>query len=509
MENIKTDVVILGAGVAGLACGHELTKKSDKKSVLVDKNPYVGGLAVTMRKDGFAFDSGPHRWFTKSDEIHQWMLDLMKDELVDVNRLTRIYYKGRYYNYPLKPFNALKNLGVFNAAWAMLSYLRVKIELILGLREKEGKSMKDAYINQFGYKLYNEFFNHYNVKHWGRKTDELDGDWIRQRSKGLSIWAAVKDSIIKSKNIISLIDNFKYPKKGFGRIAEKMEEQILENPENKILLSKDVVKLNCEEQNGVRKILSIEVNDTKIADIHDGEVSISGKDLKKPTEQLNTTTELQGEYYVSSMPITELVLRMSPSAPEEVVKAARGLSFRDYVQVTLMVNKAHFTPDNWVYTQDQRLIFVRLMEMDSWTDGLSPDGTTSIVFELPCQEGDERWNMKDEDVVNMVAENYINEFHYFEKENIVGSYVHRIPKEYPVYDLGYKEKVATLKDFLKTVTNLQIIGRNGTFKYNNSDHSIQMGLYAARNILGGSYDLENINTDRAYQEIKKVEKPSN
>ncbi len=505
MQNQKTDVLILGAGVAGLAAGHELTKKSDKNITIVDKNPYAGGLAVTLRKNGFSFDSGPHRWFSKSDEINQWLKDLLKDELVDVNRLTRIYYKGKYYYYPLKPLNALQNLGIINATWAIASYAWTRIKLKTGLRKKEVHNIADAYINQFGYKLYYEFFHFYTEKLWGRKTTELSGDWASQRSKGLSIWSAVKDSIIKSKNVISLIDKFVYPKTGFGRIAEKMEEDILAKPGNNIYLSHDVSKILWQEVNGKKEISSVTLHPTGTDQLFDRDVTISNKEIKTPPP--NTSQEektIEAASFISSIPITELVIKLDPPAPKEVVAAAHGLSYRDEVQVTLMINKAHFTPDNWVYTQDSKLIFVRLMEMDSWTGGLSPDGTTSIVFELACQEGDSTWNMSDDDLAKMVAENYINEFHYFEKSDIVGFYIHRVPKEYPVYDLGYKEKVETLKNYLKEFANLQIIGRNGTFKYNNSDHSIQMGLYSARNLMGAQYDLDNINTDRAYHEIKKV-----
>lgn len=504
MEEQKTNVLILGAGVAGLAAGHELTKKSDKNITIIEKNPYVGGLAVTLKKGNFTFDSGPHRWFSKSDEINQWLKDLLKDELVDVNRLTRIYYKGKYYYYPLKPLNALKNLGIFNALWAVSSYIWVRIKLKTGLRNKEVNNIADAYINQFGYKLYYEFFHFYTEKLWGRKTTELSGDWASQRSKGLSIWSAVKDSFIKSKNVISLIDKFVYPKTGFGRIAEKMEEDILSKSGNKIILSQDVTKIEWVQEGNERKISSITVKSTNPEDIHDTNITISNKELPSSYTKNDHEMKLNMEHVISSIPITELVIRMDPPAPKDVLDAAHGLSYRDEVQVTLMINKAHFTPDNWVYTQDSNLIFVRLMEMDSWTDGLSPIGTTSIVFELACQEGDETWNMKDEDLASMVADNYIKEFHYFEKSDIVNSYVHRVPKEYPVYDIGYKEKVVKLKEYLKEFKNLQIIGRNGTFKYNNSDHSIQMGLYSARNIMGENYDLDNINTDRDYQEIKKV-----
>ncbi|MDQ3239744.1 MAG: FAD-dependent oxidoreductase [bacterium] len=505
MENTKTDVVVLGAGLAGLSCAHELTKKSSKKVTLVEKNPYSGGLAVTLKKDNHSFDSGPHRWFTKSEEVDQWLRDLLKEELVDVNRLTRIYYKGKYYFYPLKPLNALKNLGIIASTQAISSYLWVRMQLKLGLRSSKVNNIADAYINQFGKKLYFEFFHFYTEKLWGRKTTELSGDWASQRSKGLSIWSAVKDSIIKSKNVVSLIDKFKYPKTGFGRIAEKMEEDISSIEGNKFLFAQDVKTLNWVQNGSEMVIESIVVSHTSSSDIHDKNITISNKVINGNTAPISATTQtLRADNFVSSIPITELVFRMEPQAPENVIQAAKTLSFRDEIQVTLMINKAHFTPDNWVYTQDRKLIFVRLMEMDSWTDGLSPNGTTSIVFELACQEGDETWTKPDSELVDMVANNYINEFHYFEKENITGSYVHRVPKEYPVYDIGYKEKVDTIKEYISKFSNLQIIGRNGTFKYNNSDHSIQMGLYAARNIMGEKYDLENINTDRAYQEIKKV-----
>jgi protoporphyrinogen oxidase len=501
-KQIKKDVAIIGAGLAGLATAHELTKKSQKQLILTEKNPYVGGLAVTMRKNGFSFDSGPHRWFTKSDEVDQWLRDLMKDELVDVNRLTRIYYKGKYYYYPLKPTNALANLGIINSVHAVLSYAWVRIQLKTGMRKKEVNHIADAYINQFGYKLYEEFFHYYTEKLWGRKVTELSGDWVSQRSKGLSIWGAVKDSIFKQKDVVSLIDKFKYPKKGFGRIAEKMEEDIRAKGNGEFLLRQDVKEIYWKEQDNQKQVTHINTYTTSDEQIYDKEIEISNKEVDKIAKEQNNYT-IHAQQFVSSMPITELIMRMNPRPPQEVVDSASSLTYRDEVQVVLMINKSHFTPDNWVYTQDNKLIFVRLMEMDSWTDGLSPEGTTSIVFEIACQEGDKTWNMSDQDIVDMTAENYINEFHYFEKSDIIGSYVHRVPKEYPVYDLGYKEKVNTIKNFIKGFSNLQCVGRNGTFKYNNSDHSVQMGLYAARNIMGESYDLDNVNTDRAYHEIKK------
>jgi protoporphyrinogen oxidase len=255
---------------------------------------------------------------------------------------------------------------------------------------------------------------------------------------------------------------------------------------------------------GQKSITSIELIPTPASEVHDRDIEISGKILTDHQNTAsNTPKTISAQQFVSSIPITELVQKLHPLPPEDIITAAKGLSYRDEVHVVIMVNKSHFTPDNWVYTQDQKLIFVRLMEMDSWTDGLSPAGTTSLVFEVACQEGDATWTMEDQKLVDMVADNYINEFHYFEKSDIIDSYVHRVPKEYPVYDIGYKEKITKIKNYLKEFSNLQCIGRNGTFKYNNSDHSIQMGLYAARNILGADYDLENVNTDRSYQEIKK------
>jgi protoporphyrinogen oxidase len=504
----QTDVLILGAGLAGLAAGHELTKKSDKKVTLLEKNLHVGGLAVTMRKNGYAFDSGPHRWFTKSDEIDTWMKELMSSELKEINRLTRIYYKGKYYNYPLKPLNALRNLGLLNAIHAMLSYAFVRMQLKLGLKSAQVNNIEDAYVNLFGHKLYEEFFHYYTEKLWGRSVKELSGDWVSQRAKGLNIWKAVQDSIIKDKNTVSLVDKFNYPKHGFGRIAEKMKTEILQNQSNQLHYGQDVAQINWQEQSGTNKITSITSHTTHHSQIYDHAIEISQEQIDRDqfASLPGQTIELQADHYISSIPITELVTRMQPQPPAQVLQAAQTLTFRDEIHVVLMLNKGHFTPDNWVYTQDNKLLFVRLMEMDTWSDELAPPGHTSIVFEIACQEGDQTWLQTDQELVDMVAQNYINEFHYFEMADIVDSYVHRIPKEYPVYDLGYQQKVQVIKDFLGTFANLQIIGRNGTFKYNNSDHSCQMGLYAARNILGANYDLEKINTDRAYHEVKEQNK---
>lgn len=474
MEKTKK-VVVLGAGVAGLACAYELAKAGYEITV-IEKNSFVGGLASTLKKDGFRFDTGPHRWYAKNDEVNNWMLKLMGDEIIKVPRLTRIYFDKKYFYYPIRLTNALLGIGPFKALAAALDYLYYAIKR--RVRKPNLITVEDGYINQFGKTLYEMFFKRYTEKLWGVSTNKISVDWVGQRTRGLNIATVIKDALFKTKTVVSLVDEFHYPKLGVGRIAEKMAEEV-QKMGGHIIVNVQVV--------GFKR------NETTITHV---EVKI-GKEEKTFT----------ADEFVNTIPITEVIQTLAPKPPPDIIDAAKKLKFRSEAQVTLFVDKAHITPDVWIYVHPKEIIFMRLMEMDNWSPDLQPVGKTAIVFEVACTQGDEVWKKSDEELIDLVKRAYINEFKTIMEKDVLGGYVHRVPHEYPVYHVGYEKPLARIKRYLSRFVNFQTIGRNGFFRYNNMDHSIEMGLFAARNIIAGErkFDVDSINIEREYLEEKKLD----
>ena len=479
MKNNKKrkKVIVMGAGLAGLACAYELSQKKFDV-VIIEKWEEGGGLARTIKKGKFSFDSGPHRWYTKSNMVNKWMLDLLGDEVIRVPRLTRIYFDKKFFYYPIKLKNAIGGIGLWRAVRSVLDYLiaRVKSRLL----KPKLVTMEDGYVNQFGHTLYETFFKRYSEKLWGVPCDRISVDWIGQRTRGLNLSTILKEMIIKSKKVVSLVDEFSYPERGIGRIAEKMADTVKKYG-GEILLNSEVVEIERREN----QITSVTVK-------------VSGKEKK-----------IEGDYFISSIPINDLVFRLSPETDRSIYALSKKLKYRDELQVALFVSKTHITPDTWIYVHSKEIPFMRLMEMDNWSDKLSPVGTTTLVFEIACNEGDAMWNKNDKDVIDLVKKSFVEEFSLIPYKTITGGYVHRVPKEYPVYHIGYRQDVDKIKKYLSGFFNLQLIGRNGTFRYNNMDHSIEMGLYAAWNLISGKkkHDIESVNIEREYLEEKKFESP--
>lgn len=466
-------VVILGAGLAGLAAGYELTKAGYKVTI-IEKWDDVGGLARTIEKKGHRFDTGPHRWYTKNDMVNTWMLKLMGDEVVKIPRLTRIYFDHKFFNYPIKIKDTLMGMGVVRTLRAVVDYLLIRVWLKIS--KKQPVTLEEGFTYQFGKTLYEMFFRRYSEKLWGTSCKNIAAEWIGQRTRGFNITTVIKKALFDNQKVVSFVDEFSYPKKGIGRIAQKMAEVITKEG-GKILLNNEVI--------GVA---------------HDG------KRITAVRTRGRQPQTLEAHDVVSSIPLSDLVRMLTPVVPQHIISINSQLSYRNELQIALFVNKAHLTADTWVYVHSLDLPFVRFMEMDNWTTRLSPQGTTTLVFEVTCNEGDEIWRMSDQDAVNMVTKAFIKEFGLITHRDILGSYVHRVPKEYPIYHLGYKNDLAVIKKYLDQFGNLQLIGRNGTFRYNNMDHSVEMGLYAAWNILEGErkFDIESVNLEREYLEEKKL-----
>ena len=478
MSTKPEHVIILGAGPGGLAAGHELCMHGGKVTVL-EKNNYVGGLCLTVKKDGYKFDLGGHRWFSKNEDLNNWFRTLMEGEYVMVNRISRIYYDGMYFSYPIRFSDIFKNTGIFTIlhagvafVWAVLKQSIYSAPII---------TMKEAYVSQFGSKLYDMFFRLYSEKVWGRPCEELSADWVSQRSKGLSIWTAVRDALVGSNNkVTSLIEEFMYPRDGYMRIPERMAEDI-SNTGSDVLLD-----------TAVTRIIYHGPNDFEVF-------------YNKAGEEMS----VHGNAIVSTIPLGFLAQSISPACDASVKKAARELEFRDLVTVNIMLKRKQVSTDTWLYIQDSDILFGRLHEPKNWSISMVPDADhTSLVLECFCTFKDEIWNMSDDEIRERCTRDLVDKLKFIKDEEVTGAHVIRTRFAYPIYDLEYSGKVKAIQDYLDGFEGLYISGRGGIFRYNNADHSIEMGLMLGQRLSGFEIDHMAVNTEEDYQEIIGEDEPA-
>lgn len=471
-------VCILGAGPAGLATGHELAT-NDTKVTIIEKNDYVSGLCRTVEVDGYRFDLGGHRWFTQNEELNNWFRRLMKDEIVMVNRISRIYYGGKYFNYPLDIKDVIVKAGPVTICVAGVTFIKAMVEY--SVFDKPVVNMKQAYTKQFGSKLYQMFFKIYTEKVWGKPCEELSSDWVSQRSKGLNIMTILREAIVHSKNkVVSLVDEFMYPRLGFARICERLAEEINKIDDNEILLNSTVTKVTYH----------------------------GPRDFEVEYDQAGKKVTVKSDSVVSTIPLGILAQILVPAADEKVLAAAKSMEFRDLITVNVMFKKKQVSKDTWLYLQDQDLIFGRLHEPKNWSIDMVPDDEhTSLVLEVFCSAGDELWSLSDDEVAKRCVDDLVDKLNFVKREEVVGWAVIRTRQAYPVYDLQYGEKTKIVNDFVAKFEGLHIAGRGGSFRYNNSDHSIEMGLLLGRKLLGYPVDHMAVNTESTYHEEKNLSGP--
>ncbi len=472
-SKLPEHVVILGAGPAGLATGHELSRSGVRVTV-VEKNDFVGGLCRTLEADGFKFDLGGHRWFTKNEDLNNWFRRLMEGEIVMVNRISRIYHSKIFYDYPISMGNVIKQSSLMTILHAGTSYVWEKVRRFF--HNPPVTNMKEAYTAQFGSKLYKMFFEQYSEKVWGAPCDELSADWVTQRSKGLSIVGVVKDALFKSKEqkYISLIEEFMYPRDGYMRIPERMTEDI-EATGNRVLLSSKVVK-----------VLSHGPNDLEVFyETPDGE-----------------THSERCDRVVSTIPLGLLAHLSEPKCSPEVETAARGMVFRDLITVNMKMKRKQVTPDTWIYVQDKSILFGRIHEPKNWSKAMVPDDEhTSLVLEIFCTDGDEIWKMTDEEITERCTSDLVDTLEFVDRSEVIGADIVRTRQAYPVYDMEYQSKIDTVMEFINSMPGVNVVGRGGSFRYNNADHSIEMGLILGQRLMGANIDHMAVNTEPEYQEI--------
>ncbi len=467
-------VVVLGGGPAGLTAGYQLVKQG-KPVVILEATDMLGGIARTEVRDGYRFDLGGHRFFTKVKEVDDLWHEIMKEEFLKRPRQSRIYWNDKFLEYPLEGMDVIRQLGVIELSRCMASYLWA---------QAKPKGREDTFeewvSNRFGKRLYTHFFKTYTEKLWGVPTDEIRAEWAAQRIKGLSFFSAAKAAFLgnRGNKIKSLISEFNYPRFGPGQMWEQMAKDIREQG-GEIRMDSPVTKLVTD---GAGHVVEVHAG---------GEV-------------------LTPSHVISSLPLRTTVGIADPEAPVEVRDAARGLRYREFLTVLLVIEGEDLFPDNWIYIHQPGVQVLRIQNFKSWSPWMVPnDQDASIGMEYFCFEGDELWNMDDDKLVEMAGQE-IEKLNLAQAANVKFGFVARVHKAYPIYDEKYAERVTTIRTWLeREMTNLSQVGRNGLHRYNNSDHSMLTAMRAVDNItLGSHHDIWQVNVESVYhEEIHDNENP--
>ena len=522
--------IIAGAGPAGLTAAFELLKRTDIQPLVFEKSGDIGGISKTVNYKGNRIDIGGHRFFSKSDRVMEWWLNILAlektqdqqftiqyqnktrdintqnfhvatendgDQVMLVrNRLSRIYFLKKFFSYPVTlSIETLKGLGLVRSTKIFFSYVAAQLNPI-----KNEQSLEDFFINRFGKELYKTFFKDYTEKVWGIPCNQISAEWGAQRIKGLSIRKAIAhalksqksaDNNIAQKDVeTSLIERFLYPKLGPGQMWEEVA-RIVEEKGGVVQLHSEVVKLHQEGD----QIVGVTIRNNE-----------TGEEKR-----------LECDYFFSTMPVKQLMASMSVPPPVEVQKVAQGLLYRDFITVGLLLNKLKIRRDknqpessentvldNWIYIQEHEVKVGRLQIFNNWSPFMVADPNhVWIGMEYFCNEGDELWNMEDEKLKSFAIDE-LAAIDIIRKEDVLDSTVLRMEKAYPAY-FGTYNNFELIKNYTDKISNLFLVGRNGMHKYNNSDHSMLTAMVAVDNITEGRFDKSNIwavNTEQDYHEEK-------
>ncbi len=477
-SSTPAETLVVGAGPAGLTCAYSLAKAGSSVRVLEADPRLVGGISRTASYKDFLFDIGGHRFFSKSKEVVDLWNEILPDDFIERPRLSRIYYGGKFYAYPLRAFEALRNLGLIESAVCVASFGWAKLFPI-----RNPTNFHQWVRNQFGERLFSIFFKTYTEKVWGMGCDEISADWAAQRIKGLDLMTAVLDALkrsfgIRAKNgggaAKTLIESFRYPRKGPGMMWEACAAKVTALG-GSVLMGRRVTAVRWDARPGLWNVT---------ARLPDG------------TEEVHRARNL-----VSSAPIRELAQMLEP-APASL-GSAEALGYRDFLTVVLIGRNSVDLPDNWVYIHDPSVTVGRVQNFRSWSPEMIPDGvSTCLGLEYFCFEGDGLWSSSDEDLIAL-AKREIDQIGLMRAADVTDACVVRQAKAYPVYDESYRDNVGAVRaDLAASYPTLHLVGRNGMHKYNNQDHAMMTGLLTALNIGAGArlYDPWEVNEDAEYGE---------
>jgi len=466
--------LVLGAGPAGLTAAHELTRAGRACRVVESDPEYVGGIARTVVYKGFRFDLGGHRFFTKNPEVERLWREFLPEGLLEVQRMSRIYYGGRFFDYPLRASNALANLGLGKSALCLLSCMHRRL---LPIRPE--RSFRDWVSNRFGDRLFRTFFESYTEKVWGLSCEEISADWAAQRIRGLSLLGAVRGMFSSrparrnGEVVKTLVDRFLYPRLGPGMMWEAVRDRV-------------------QQAGG-----AVEMDRTVTSLEHDGTAvrCVVCRDRRGRTHRFPA-----GEV-ISSIPLRELVLGLDPPPPPEIRSAARALRYRDFITVALILDRPDPFPDNWIYVHEPAVKVGRVQNFRSWSREMVPHADRSVLgLEYFCFQGDGLWSASDAALLER-GRRELERIGLLGAGEVVDGTVVRVAKAYPLYDEGYRANVDRIRRWLARLGNLRPAGRNGMHKYNNQDHSMMTALLCARNLLGtDARDPWRVNTDAIYHE---------
>jgi len=467
-DSIAARDIVIGAGPAGLTAALELTRLGYRPLVL-EASAQIGGISRTEAYKGYLFDIGGHRFYTKVPEVEQlWHSLLNADEFRTTPRLSRIYFDGKFYKYPLEIFDALGNIGVVESLRSLASYARARLT-----PHAAETTLEQWVTNRFGRRLYERFFRTYTEKVWGVPCSKIGADWAAQRIQGLSLHKTVWNALTggRGNTLKTLINEFKYPRCGPGMMWERAAAQI-EARGGKIWRGARVAGLQTD---GAR--------------IQAIQVECAGERQTIPVRSL-----------ISSMPLSTLIGSIQPAPPDLIRTAASSLRYRDFLIVCLIIDQERLFPDNWLYIHSPTVRVGRIQNFKNWSAEMVPDPSkTSLGMEYFCNRGDDLWTMADADLIAL-ASRELETLGLARARDVRDGIVIRQLAAYPFYDMDYQQNLAILRGYLAAFGNLQTVGRNGLHRYNNQDHSMLTGLLAARNVAGGHNDLWDVNTERSYQE---------
>jgi len=472
------DVAIIGAGPAGLTAGYLLTKAGYSVAIIEQDARYVGGISRTVEHEGYRFDIGGHRFFSKSQAVVDLWNEILPDDFIQRPRMSRIHYEGKFYAYPLRAFEALRNLGLWRSTLCMASFALAKWR-----PRAQVRSFEDWTINQFGERLYRIFFKTYTEKVWGMPCNSMSADWAAQRIKGLSLGKAVLDGVKRSLGLNrkpndgmatkTLLESFRYPRLGPGMMWEAARDKIIASGRGRVLMGHALKQLS---QSG------------------DGTWRMSASHAEGEAV-------IHASHVISSAPLQELAKRLHPLPAS--LPAALGLRYRDFLTVALKIRKADLFPDNWIYIHDDKVQVGRIQNFRSWSPEMVPEADVACVgLEYFCFEGDGLWSSSDADLIAL-ATRELAQLGLAQPDEVIGGAVVRQEKAYPVYDETYAEHVATLRAELEAAyPSLHMVGRNGMHRYNNQDHAMMTAMLSVENIIAGAkiYDIWAVNEDAEYHE---------